>query len=80
MVSMTLSIPPEVKHKMEQFPEMNWSGFVRVKLVEKTKELSWKQKILKQLEEDKEFENWCVEMGEKVNKGITKRLKKEGLI
>ncbi|MEA3378379.1 MAG: hypothetical protein U9Q69_01945 [Nanoarchaeota archaeon] len=80
MVSITLSVPVEVKHRMESFPEMNWSGFVREKIVEKTEDLSWKEETLKKLKQDKGFEEWCVEMGEKVNKGIAKKLKKEGLI
>jgi len=80
MVSITLSVPVEVKQKMEVFPEINWSSFVREKLLEKTAELSWKQETLKKLEQDKEFEDWCVETGRKVNEGIAKRLKKEGLL
>ncbi|MDI6738537.1 MAG: hypothetical protein QME12_08580 [Nanoarchaeota archaeon] len=80
MVSITLSVPAEVKQKMEVFPEINWSSFVRQKLLEKTEELSWKQETLNKLEQDKEFEDWCVETGRKVNKGIAERLKKEGLL
>ena len=80
MVSITLSVPVEVKHKMESFPEINWSGFIRASIIEKTEELSWKEETLKKLEQDKEFEDWCVEMGRKVNKGIAERLKKERLL
>ena len=29
MVSITLSVPEDVRHKMDMFPEINWSGFVR---------------------------------------------------
>ena len=35
MVSVTLSIPPEVKHKMEKYSEINWSGFIRKAIIEK---------------------------------------------
>ena len=80
MVSITLSVPEEVKHKMENFPEINWSGFVRGCVEHKTEELSWKKEMLKKLEGDKEFEDWCVEMGRKVNKGVAERLKKERLL
>ena len=41
MVSITLSVPEEVKHQMEQFSEINWSGLVRKTIIEKTKELKW---------------------------------------
>lgn len=80
MVSITLSVPEEVKHKMDRFSEINWSGFVRKSIEQKTSELSWKEKMLKKLKQDKEFEDWCIEMGRKVNKGIAKRLKKERLL
>lgn len=80
MVSVTLAIPEDVKHEMDKFPEINWSGFVRKAIVEKTKELSWREEILEKLGQDKEFEDWCVEMGRKVNKGIAERLKKEKLL
>ncbi len=80
MVSITLSVPEDVKQKMSSFSEINWSGFVREAIINKTKELSWKKEMLKKLEQEKEFEAWCVEMGKKVNEGIAKQLKKEGLV
>ena len=39
MVSITLSVPEEVKKSMETFSEINWSGFVRKSIIEKTEEL-----------------------------------------
>lgn len=80
MVSVTLSIPEEVKHKMESFSEINWSGFIRKAIIEKTNELSWKEKMLKKLKEEKELTEWAVKMGRKAKKGRAKRLKKLGLI
>lgn len=80
MVSITLSVPTQVKQRMDSFPEINWSGFIRGAIKERTEELVWKLKTLKKLEQDKEFENWCVEMGRKVNEDMGKRLHKEGLL
>ena len=80
MVSITLAVPEEVKQKMDRFSEMNWSGFVRKAIEEKTKELTAKEELMKKLGEDKEFEDWCVEMGKKVNQGVAERLKKERLL
>ncbi len=80
MVSITLSVPPETKKRMEMFPEINWSGLVRKTIEEKTEELEWKRKMLKKLDEEKSFEEWTVRMGRKVNEGIARRLKKEGLL
>lgn len=80
MVSVTLSVPEEVRKKMDKFPEINWSGFIRKSIEQKTRELSLREELLKRIEQDKEFEQWCIEMGKKVNKGIAERLKKEGLL
>lgn len=82
MVSLTLAIPEELKKKMEQFPEINWSGLVRKVIIEKAQELEWRQNMLKKLKQEDAsgFTQWTVEMGRKLNKGIAQRLKKEGLL
>jgi len=80
MVSVTLSIPKEVKELMSRFSEMNWSGWIRKSIENKAKQLAWKEEMLKKLKQDKEFEDWSVKMGSKVNEGIIKSLKKEKLI
>ena len=76
MASITLSIPPNIKEKMSEFPEINWSGLIKKLLEAKIKELIWKEEMLEKLEKDKEFENWTIEMGEKVNKNIAKKIEK----
>lgn len=78
MVSITLSVPVEVKQKMEHFPEMNWSGFVRVSIISKVKQLSWKEEMLKQLELEKDFDAKALEIGDKIKEGMWKRYRKEG--
>ena len=79
MVSLTLSIPEELKKKMEQFPEINWSGLVRKIIIEKTQELQWRQEMLKKLKQEDEsgFTQWTVDMGRKAKKGIWNRILKE---
>jgi len=80
MVSITLSVPEETRNKMKKFPEVNWSRLVRKTIEDKTKELSWKEEMLKQLEKDKEFEEWAVDIGRKVKTNRAKQLKELGLI
>jgi len=80
MTSITLSVPSEVKEKMDQFPEMNWSGFVRQRIVEKTDELDWRQKMLKKLKQEEALDEWAVEVVRKSRKGRYAELKKKGLI
>lgn len=76
MVNMTLSIPEELKKTMNEFPEINWSGLVRITIESKTKQLKWKQEMLKKLKEEDEsgFTDWTVEMGRELKKGRKKRL------
>ena len=75
MVSITLSIPEQVREQMKRFPEINWSGFVRKSIEEKAKQLAWKEEMLKKLKEEDEsgFTDWTIEMGRKLKEGIAKR-------
>ncbi|MEK6963706.1 MAG: hypothetical protein AABX70_04720 [Nanoarchaeota archaeon] len=80
MVSVTLSVPPEVKKKMEKYDEINWSGYVRKAILEKTQQLDWKEKIRQQLKEEEPFVNWAVQtLGESRKKRL-KELRKKGLL
>lgn len=46
MPSLTLSIPQELKEKMQKFPEINWSEVARQAIIEKTKLLEQMNKLL----------------------------------
>lgn len=82
MVSLTLSVPEDVRKEMKEFDEVNWSAFVRKCIESKARELRWKQEMLKKLKQEDEsgFTDWTVKKGRKVNEGISKRLKEEGLL
>jgi negative regulator of sigma E activity len=69
MVSITLSVPDETRELMNRFSEINWSGFIRKSIEEKAKELSWKEEMLKQINEEKSsgFTDWTIELGKKAN-------------
>ncbi len=62
MVSVTISISEELKKKMEQFPEINWSGLVRTIIENKVKNMAWKKEMLKNLENEKDFNDWAVDL------------------
>lgn len=68
MVSITLSVSEEIHKLMKKFPEINWSGLVRTCITEKAKKLALKQEILKQLEKEKEFNDWAVNLVRKGRK------------
>lgn len=77
MVSITLSVPEEVKQRMDKHDEINWSGFVRKCVVEKTNELETAEKWMK---EEKEISDWSVKLQHVSRKGRFEQLKKKGLI
>ncbi len=60
MVSITISVPEETRKLMKKFPEVNWSGLVRKSIIEKAEKLALKEEMLKQLEKEKEFNEWAV--------------------
>jgi predicted transcriptional regulator len=68
MVSITLSVPPEVKKKMDAFPEINWSGFIRAAIEDKVERLAWREDMVKKLKEEEPFDEWAVGLGRKVKK------------
>ena len=80
MVSITLSVPEEVKKKMEKHSEINWSGFVRKAIIEKTEKLDWKEDMLKKLEEEQPLFDWAVDLIREGRKGRYEELKKKGVL
>ncbi|KAA0005378.1 MAG: hypothetical protein FE038_00540 [Thermoplasmata archaeon] len=71
MVSMTLSIPEELKKEMELFPEINWSVVAREAIKRKIEIL---KKMNKLLEKSELTEDDAIFFGKKVTKKVTKKL------
>ena len=70
MVSLTLSVPEELKHKMDKFPEINWSEVARQAITERTAILERMNKLLAKstfTEED------ALKHGKLVNKKVWKK-------
>jgi hypothetical protein len=80
MVSITLSVPIETRELMKQFPEMNWSGFVRKSIEDKAKELKTIEMLKKQFESEKELADWAVSLQKKSRKGRVAMLKSKGIL
>ena len=80
MVSITVSVPTEIKNLMDEFPEMNWSGFVKKSIEEKVKKLSKIEEMKKQLEEEQDIIDWSVKLQRASRSGRLEALKKKGLI
>ena len=70
MANVTLSIPEELKKKMEQFPEINWSEVARQAIKEKAVQLA----VLKSIaSKSKLTEKDALEIGRKINRVLAKR-------
>ena len=70
MVSITLSVPEELKKEMEDHPEMNWSEIARQAIREKLLLLK-KMDLL--LSKSKLTEKDALDIGKKINKSVSKR-------
>jgi hypothetical protein len=72
MVSLTLSVPDELKKDMDSFPEINWSEIARSAIKKRIKIM----KKFREFTKDSEMtEQDATLFGRKVNKGIAKRLR-----
>ena len=62
MVSITISVPEEVRKLKKRFPEINWSALVRKSITKKVNELKLKEEMLHELKKEKEFSEWTVDL------------------
>jgi hypothetical protein len=73
MVTVTLSVPIELKKRMERFPEINWSEVARQAFIEKIEDLLF-------LEEFKSKSNMTMKEalaeGSEVDRALSKRYKR----
>lgn len=70
MVNVTLSIPAELKHKMDSFAEINWSAVAREAINDKISDLEFIKKFKSKstlTEED------AIKLGKELNKNLAKR-------
>lgn len=70
MVNVTLSIPQELKHKMDTFAEINWSAVAREAFDEKIRDLEFIKKFKSKstlTEED------ALKWGRELNRNLTNR-------
>ena len=70
MVTMTLSVPEKLKHRMESHPEINWSEVARQAFKHKIEDLEFLRKFKSKstlTEED------AIKLGKELNKKLTKR-------
>jgi hypothetical protein len=70
MVSLTLSIPQNIRGEMEKFPEMNWSEVARAAIMQRLMML----KKFKEFTKDSKFtEQDALKFGAELNRSLSKR-------
>ena len=74
MVVLSVSVPEELKHKMEDMDEVNWSAVARRAFEEKVKQIELLKSIAAK---SKLTDKDALELGKKVNKAMHERYKKE---
>lgn len=73
MTSLTLSIPKELKKKMEEHPEINWSEVARQSIIQK---IALLEKLNSLFKDSKLTEKETVLLGRKISRGVAKRILK----
>ena len=78
MSTLTISLPEELKHKMDALPELNWSETIRTFLQEKVKRATLLKKLDTMLENTELSEEDCLKLGEKAKQAMLNKYKAKG--
>ncbi len=73
MTTMTLSVPTELKLKMDSFPEMNWSEVARQAFLQKIEDMDFLRKFK---EKSTLTEADALKLGREVSQRVSDRLRK----
>ena len=75
MANITISVPKELKARMNKFPEINWSKMTRILLSQKIKRLEILKELDEMLADSKLTDEDCKKLGKKLKKEIAKDYK-----
>jgi hypothetical protein len=78
MPNITLSLSEELKKKIEEHPEVNWSALMKKYIEMKVERLAWKERMFRELENEARFDDEALEIGGNIKEAAWKRLKKAG--
>lgn len=73
MTTLTLSVPTELKQKMDSFPEMNWSEVARQAFLQKIEDMDFLRTFK---EKSKLTEIDALRLGKEVSKAVSGRLRR----
>ena len=72
MPTVTLSIPEDIKKKMEKFAWLNWSALAREAFVKKMRQLEILEKFGEDFEKSKLSDEDCIKLGRELRKSMSK--------
>ena len=75
MSNITVSVPKELKHKMDEFKDINWSELTRQFISDKVRRLSLLRKLDKMLEHSELTDKDIEELSKKARAGRFEELK-----
>ena len=78
MPNITISVPEELKKRLEEFPEINWSEVLRALISEKVKRLEILKKLDKAFENSEMTEDDALRIGNEIKESMWKKYKKKG--
>jgi len=78
MVSITLSVPKDLKKQMEKFAWLNWSALAREAFVKRMKQLEILDKFNEDFKNSALTDADCLKLGRQLKQDMLKRSKKEG--
>ena len=73
MPNITISVPKDLKVRMNKFPEINWSKLTRMLLSQKIKRLELLKELDEVLTDSNLTDSDCLELGKKLKKEIAKK-------
>ena len=72
MVTITLSLPEEIKKKMDRFAWLNWSAIAREAFVKRMKQIEILDKFEKDFEKSKLSDEDCIKLGRELRQSMSK--------
>ena len=73
MPSLTLAVPAELRKKMNQFPEINWSEVARHAILDKMDRMQVLERMNKILAKSELTEADAIALGRRIKQGVWRR-------
>jgi hypothetical protein len=80
MATITLSIPDEIRKKMKQFDQVNWSFIARKAVISEINEIERKEALRAMLHKESKELKWTIDLGSQMKKDRIAQLRKKGLL